>query len=99
MALSRSAAHSIAETSRGENVWSLLCRAALRGVEWAAAACSAQDAEARVERAELLIGYGFAFRPQAHHRVDWARLTEADRGAVAAALGQPRAPLPRPTRQ
>jgi hypothetical protein len=88
MALSRSV-QSGQIASRGENVWAILCRTALRGIEWAAAAMSVKDAEVRVERSELLIGYGFAFRPQAHCRVDWARLTEADRAHLAAALGQP----------
>jgi hypothetical protein len=88
MALSRSV-HSSAIASRGESVWAILCRTALRGVEWAAEAMATKGAETRVEPSELLIGYGFAFRPQALCRVDWAKLTDADRVRVAAELGQP----------
>jgi hypothetical protein len=87
MRMGRSAVHPGVATRRGENVWAILCRAALRGIEWAAEACGAKDAEVRVERSDLLIGYGFAYRPQAHCRVDWARLTDADRAAVARAIG------------
>jgi hypothetical protein len=83
--MSRSVAVGV-EAFRGQNVWLILCRAALQGVEWAAAAFGVKDAANRVERAELLVGYGVS--PELPHdpqpaSVDWAGLDEFERGRVA----------------
>jgi hypothetical protein len=73
------------QAQRGRNVWAVLCRAALRAVDVAAAAFGVRDVEARVERTELLVAYGLApqLPVQSRQPIDWAKLSELDRGHLA----------------
>jgi hypothetical protein len=85
VSMSRSVALGV-EASRGQNVWWILCRAALGGADWAAAACGVKDSANRVERAELLIGHGVTpelpHDPE-HPSVDWAKLDDFERGRLS----------------
>jgi hypothetical protein len=94
MAIDRSVTAVSRDLHRGENVWSVLCHAALRSIEWAADACGARDTAERVERTELLVEHGSAplVPPYpapvgAVASVDWAQLGESDRVYVARVLG------------
>jgi hypothetical protein len=73
------------DVTRGRNVWAVLCRAALRAIDLAAAAFSVKDVDERVERSELLAVYGLV--PQqavsSWQSIDWARLSELDRARLA----------------
>jgi hypothetical protein len=85
VSMSRSAALEV-ESSGGQNVWWILCRAALRGADWAAAACGVKDTANGLERAELLIGYGVTPEPPDDPRqqtVDWAKLDNFERGRLS----------------
>jgi hypothetical protein len=73
--------------ARGEAVWALLCRTALRGIDWAAEACGAKDVVEHVERD--LVGEGGAQPPApAYRAVDWAKLSDVERVLVASEIGQ-----------
>jgi hypothetical protein len=88
VAIIRSAAVG-AQVSPGQNVWALLCRTALRGIDWAAEACAVKDGENRVERAELLVSCGIAPEPPVVARrtaVDWAKLDELERVRLSRGL-------------
>jgi hypothetical protein len=94
MAIDRSVTAVSHDLRRGENVWAVLCHAALRSIEWAADACGARDAGERIERTELLVEHGTAplVPPcpapfEAAPSVDWAQLGEADRAVVARVVG------------
>lgn len=94
MAIDRSVTAVNAVPQRGENVWAMLCQAALRGIEWAADACGARDASERIERTELLVEHGttplVAPCPVPYEAalwVDWAQLGDMDRASVAQVLG------------
>ena len=94
MAIERSVTAVSHDLRRGENVWAVLCQAALRSIEWAADACGARDAGDRIERTELLVEHGsgpLVFpRPapfQASPCVDWAQLGEPERATVARVIG------------
>ena len=94
MAIDRSVTAVNAVPQRGENVWAVLCHAALRSIEWAADACGARDAGERIERTELLVEHGttplVAPCPvpyEAALYVDWAQLGEVERASVARGLG------------
>ena len=52
MAVERSVTAVSHDLRHGENVWAVLCHAALRSIEWAADACGARDAGERIERTE-----------------------------------------------
>lgn len=84
MAIERSVSWDV-EASRGQGVWAVMCRAALRAIDLAAAAFGVTDEAARVERAELLVAYGLA--PQlpaaAWQAIDWAKLGELERVQLA----------------
>jgi hypothetical protein len=82
------------KTGRGRNVWTLLCRAALRSADWAAATWGVRDAEDCVEHCELSCPRGIAPGwPGAAvpRRVDWAKLDTFERGRLARALTRERA--------
>ncbi len=89
MAIARSSRVVTSPVSTAENVWSALCRTALRGIEWATDACGSEDALERVERAELLLEHGlFAQVPASgNHPIDWAKLIENERSRVALTAG------------
>jgi len=72
--------------ARGEAVWALLCRTALRGIDWAAEACGAKDVVEHVERELLVEGVA---PPSAHacRAVDWAKLHDVERVLVASEIG------------
>jgi hypothetical protein len=84
MAIERSVSRDV-EAKRGRNVWAVLCRAALRAIDLAAATFSVKDVDERVERSELLAVYGLV--PQravsSWQSIDWARLSELDRARLA----------------
>ena len=85
MPVSRAVAWEI-EANRGHNVWEVLCRTALRGVDLAAKAFGLDENEGQVERAELFASYGVTPPPPAaaaRPAIDWARLTDFERGRVA----------------
>ena len=90
MPASRAATWAI-ESNRGRGVWEVLCRAALRGADVAARVLGLDAIETRVERAELLVSYGVTPPPpasamrrlDADRAIDWARLSEFERGRVA----------------
>ena len=85
MPVSRAVAWGI-EVNRGHNVWEVLCRTALRGVDLAARVLGLDEDDAQVERAELLVSYGVTPAPPrsaARPAIDWAKLTEFERGRVA----------------
>jgi hypothetical protein len=95
MALERSVSALAHHNSRGENVWAVLCRAALSSIEWAAEACGAKDAAGRIERTELFIEHGPVplIDPSASPfeegpLVDWARLGELERAHIARVTGR-----------
>ncbi|HTV18621.1 MAG TPA: hypothetical protein VMG12_08125 [Polyangiaceae bacterium] len=76
--------------SGGTVFWDLLCRTALRGVDVAARIFGLDASEGHVERAELLVSYGItppaalpSHRFDASRAIDWAGLSEFDRGRVA----------------
>ena len=71
---------------RGEAVWALLCRTALRGIDWAAEACGAKDVVEHVER-ELLVESGSQPVARACRAVDWAKLSDVERVLVAREIG------------
>ncbi len=108
MAIDRSVSVSAHTTLRGENVWAILCRSALTGIEWAAGACGAKDTRGDVERAELLLEHG-SLEPGSGPLLppsgapfgggpclDWAGLNELDRAQLAIALGFHTGTPPRP---
>jgi len=76
----------------GEGVWLLLCRSALRGIRWAARALASDDAEERLERADMLLKLGgiagaeFTAHDRASVAIDWAKLGELDRAWLAREL-------------
>jgi hypothetical protein len=72
--------------ARGEAVWALLCRTALRGIDWAAEACGAKDVAEHVEQ-ELLLESGVQPPVHAFKAVDWAKLSDMERVLVASELG------------
>lgn len=81
------------ESNRTHGVWEVLCRSALRGADIAAQVLGLDTSESQLERAELLIGYGVTpsslpgARPADVERaVDWARLSEFERGRIAREL-------------
>jgi hypothetical protein len=84
MPVSRAVAREI-EANRGHSVWEVLCRTALRGVDLAAQLFGLEENAERVERAELLFSSGVAPLPprNAARPVDWAKLSEFERGRVA----------------
>lgn len=79
---------------RGEGVWLLLCRSALRGIGWAARVVASDDTEDRLDRADTLLKLsGVASVDFSGHRrpalaVDWAKLAELDRAWLARELGE-----------
>lgn len=93
MPVSRAAAWGI-ESDRGHDVWGLLCRTALRGVDLAARVFGLEATENRVERAELFVSYGVAPPTLANpprwagseRAIDWARLSDFERARLARAL-------------
>ena len=94
MAIDRSVTAVSHDLRRGENVWAVLCHAALRSIEWAADAYGAREAGERVERTELLVEHGTApLVPPCPAPfedlpgVDWAQLGEIDRVYVARVIG------------
>jgi hypothetical protein len=84
MPVSRAIAWEI-EASRGHSVWAVLCRTALRGVDLAARLFGLEENAEQVEHAELLVSYGVAPVPprDAARPIDWANLSEFERGRVA----------------
>jgi len=95
MAFSRSATLG-AEGRLGESVWLLLCRSALRGIQWSARALASDDVEERLERFDLLARLGVDCSagptvPARHEAaIDWARLSDVDRAWLARELGHRR---------
>jgi hypothetical protein len=101
VAMSR--AGSSANTSWGQNVWAVLCRAAFRGTDWGAAACGVKDTLTVVERDESAAGSGaIADVPErvlgpgiglalgfGVEPIDWAKLDVFERGRVAREMGIP----------
>jgi hypothetical protein len=94
MASDRSVTVLAHDIHRWKSIWSMLCRAALESVEWAAAASGTKDAGDRIERAELLVEHGpslleWAGAPavDAASPIDWARLGELERARVARVTG------------
>lgn len=79
------------ESHRGRGVWEVLCRAALRGIDVAARVLGLDAVETRDERTEMLASYGVTPPPlgsvmrrlEADRTIDWARLSEFERGRVA----------------
>ena len=71
--------------ARREAVWALLCRTALRSIDWAAEARGAKDVAEHVER-ELLMQS--VVQPSAHafRAVDWAKLSDVERVLVASEI-------------
>jgi hypothetical protein len=84
MPVSRAIAWEI-EANRGHSVWEVLCRTALRGVDLAAKVFGLDENEGQVERAELFVSYGVTPVPPRHaaRPIDWANLSEFERGRVA----------------
>ena len=84
MAVERSVSWDV-EANLGQNVWAVLCRAALRAIGLAAAAFGVTDEAPRVERAELLVAYGVAppLATAPWQAIDWARLGELERAQLA----------------
>src|SRR5687767_4385764 len=84
MPVSRAAAWKI-EANRGQSVWEVLCRTALRGVDLAARLFGLEENAEREERAELLFGYGVAPVPPRNtaRAIDWANLSDFERGRLA----------------
>jgi hypothetical protein len=80
MPVSRAVAREI-EANRGHSVWEVLCRTALRGVDLAAQLFGLEENAEQVERAELLFSSGVA--PVPPRPIDWANLSEFERGRVA----------------
>ena len=91
MPVGRAAAWEI-ESNRGQNLWRILCRTALRAVDFSAQVFGLEGSENRVERAELLVSYGVHPLPpgNAPRPIDWARLGELERGRVAREMKGPR---------
>jgi hypothetical protein len=104
MAIERSVTAVSHDLRHGENVWAVLCQAALRSIAWAADACGAREADERIERTELLVEHGTAplglGPPQRAPfevlpGIDWAQLGEVDRAYVAHVIGANEPPLHR----
>jgi hypothetical protein len=84
------------EAPHGRNVWEILCRTALQGVDLAARMLGVEQSEGRGDGAELFVSYGItpslaanAPRFELERNVDWAKLSEFERGRVARALQEP----------
>jgi len=95
MPVSRAVAWEI-EANRGRNVWEILCRMALQGVDLAARVFGVEQSQGRGDGAELFVSYGIipppapnAARLEFEKAVDWAKLSEFERGRVARALKEP----------
>jgi hypothetical protein len=74
------------EANRGHSVWEVLCRTALRGVDFAAKLFGLEENAEQGERTELLFSYGVAPMPPrntAYSTIDWANLSDFERGRVA----------------
>jgi len=84
MPVSRAIAWEI-EANHGHSVWEVLCRTALRGVDLAAKLFGLEENAEQVERTELFVSYGVAPLPprNAARPIDWANLSEFERGRVA----------------
>jgi hypothetical protein len=83
-------------TSWGQNLWLVLCRAALRGTDWGAAACGVKDTVTPIEPGELPPGAATTDAPDrvpgpeiervfgvGMDPIDWAKLDTFERGRIA----------------
>lgn len=93
MPVSRAAAWKV-ESTRGHDLWEILCRSALRGADVAARLLGLEATETRVERSELFVAWGVAPIPPSGgssstlaRAVDWAKLGELERAQLAREMG------------
>jgi hypothetical protein len=92
MAISSSATVPEADaTSSFYGLWAFLFRAVCRSIEIAAQVCGTTAYDDAVERPELTEGRAalFPWLAPAHSHVNWASLTEFDRGRIARELAPP----------